>query len=78
MNVAGGGSIKVHELIALAGEVVGQAVNVDRLPPQPGDVQQTGGSIERAHAVLGWEPAVDIRTGLTLQAEWHKTRLSGS
>ena len=74
VNVAGGSSIAMHELLELAGEVVGRPARVDRLPSQPGDVARTGGTIERAQRILGWEPTTDLRSGLTAQVEWHRAR----
>src|SRR4051812_33195567 len=49
VNVAGGGSIAMGDLLELAGEVIGAPVDIDRRPPQPGDVERTGGTIDRAH-----------------------------
>jgi nucleoside-diphosphate-sugar epimerase len=70
LNVAGGGSISVAELLALIGELVGTAVTLDRLPEQPGDVRATGGDIDRARQLLGWQPVTDIRAGVAAQLEW--------
>ena len=48
VNIAGGSSITMTELLALAADVVGQAPTIDRQPNQPGDVARTGGTIDRA------------------------------
>ncbi len=74
MNVAGGGSITVAQLLDLVGEVVGRPVPVEWGPPQAGDVERTGGSVDLAKALLGWEPRVDIRSGVTEQVAWHRQR----
>jgi UDP-glucuronate 4-epimerase len=58
----------------MAGDAIGSPVNIDRQPVQPGDVQRTGGCVDRAHAVLGWAPKVDVASGLARQAEWHRSR----
>jgi nucleoside-diphosphate-sugar epimerase len=76
VNVAGGASIRMDELLALVGDVLGHEVVVDPQPAQPGDVQRTGGSIDRANALLGWKPVTDLRAGLVAQAEWHRARRS--
>ncbi len=70
VNVAGGGSITVNELIDLLGRTVGRPLEIDRLPEQPGDVRVTGGTIDRARQLLGWEPTVGIREGLHAQWVW--------
>ena len=74
VNVAGGSSITMRDLLDLAGEVVGAPVQVERLPNQPGDVARTGGTIDRAQRILGWAPITDLRAGLTAQADWHRAR----
>lgn len=74
LNIAGGGSIAMAELLELAGELVGQPIPLDRRPRQAGDVDRTGGAIDEAAVVLGWAPLVDVRTGLSRQVEWHLAR----
>jgi nucleoside-diphosphate-sugar epimerase len=69
-NIAGGSSVSVVELIPLLAETMGQEIAVEHLPPQPGDVDRTGGTIDRARAVLGWEPQVSVADGLAAQYAW--------
>jgi len=78
VNVAGGSSCRLSHLIEAVGELVGREVPLDRRPAQPGDVERTGGSVDRAHDLLGWEPRVDLRTGLARQVEWHVRRRTAS
>jgi UDP-glucuronate 4-epimerase len=72
LNVAGGGEIAVKELLDLAGEVVGRAIPVAFHPAQPGDVTRTGGAIDRAQRLLGWEPKVAVPEGVAAQAAWQR------
>lgn len=74
VNVAGGASIILRDLLTLAGELVGEEIRIDHLPAQPGDVDRTGGSVERAYEMLGWKPQTDLRTGLQAQVAWHRKR----
>ncbi len=74
LNVAGGSSTKVNDLVDLVGDVLGASVRVVRLMGQAGEVERTGGSTERAEALLGWKPLVDLRKGVEQQAEWHLRR----
>ena len=76
LNVAGGGQTTMAELVDLVGAAVGRPVQVRREPAQAGDVRRTGGTIDRATALLGWEPVVDIATGVERQAAWHRGRHS--
>ena len=72
--MAGGGEITVAELITLVGEIAGAAIAIDALPLEPGDAKRNGGSVERARALLGWEPLVSLRDGVAAQLEWHRAR----
>ncbi len=70
VNVAGGGSATVNSLLEVIGEIAGRTLAIERLPEQPGDVRATGGTVDRAHALLGWAPTVSIRDGLAAQYAW--------
>jgi nucleoside-diphosphate-sugar epimerase len=74
VNIAGGSSITMTDLLSLAAEIVGQAPTIDHQSSQPGDVARTGGTTERARILLDWKPSTDLRTGLTVQAAWHRAR----
>ena len=55
VNISGGSSVALSEVIDLVGELVGSPVPIERRGVAAGDVTRTGGSVERA-ALLGWEP----------------------
>jgi len=71
VNVAGGASTTMADLIDLVGELAGAPVPIDRRPPSAGDVDRTGGAIDRARELLDWKPLVDVRTGLAAQLAAH-------
>jgi nucleoside-diphosphate-sugar epimerase len=72
LNIAGGSSITMRELIALAEELSGSSISLDRHPAQPGDARRTGGTVDRAQQVLGWLPQVPVREGLANQISWYR------
>jgi nucleoside-diphosphate-sugar epimerase len=74
LNVAGGTATTVAEVIGIVEELTDATITLDRRPQAPGDVVRTGGSAERAAALLGWEPAVALRDGLARQVSWHLER----
>src|SRR3954468_4935499 len=74
LNIAGGSATTVNELIELIATKVGRDVQIERKPPQAGDVQATGGSIAQARSLLGWTPRVGLADGVALQAAWHLSR----
>jgi UDP-glucuronate 4-epimerase len=67
LNVAGGSSATVDDVLALVGRFVDREVLVDRLPSQPGDVRVTGGAIDRARSLLRWSPEVALAAGVSHQ-----------
>ena len=74
LNVAGGSSVAVGELVGHVGELLGRPVAIDERPAQEGDATATGGDTRAAERLLGWAPQVDLREGLLLQIEWHRQR----
>ena len=67
LNVAGGSSCTVNDVVRLVAESLGHEVATRRLAEQPGDVRRTGGAIDRARRVLHWEPDVPLRQGISRQ-----------
>lgn len=72
-NIAGGSHIVMADLIDLVAELADAPVLWEVCPKAAGDVQQTGGAIDRAQRLLGWEPRVDIRDGLAATIAWSRT-----
>ncbi len=75
VNIAGGSHAVMMDLIDMVGELAGSPVSLDRGPKEAGDVQRTGGTIDRAHELLGWEPVVRLRNGLAVQVEWSRAMM---
>jgi nucleoside-diphosphate-sugar epimerase len=67
-NVSGGTSISVNECLDVLAEIAGGPLPVDRKAVVAGDVRRTGGSADRIRDAIGWQPTVDIATGL--RAQW--------
>lgn len=78
LNVAGGRTVSIADLIHLVEDTTGRRVPLDRRPPVPGDVARTGGAVDRARDLLGWEPRVDLETGVAAQVSWHRARRGAS
>jgi nucleoside-diphosphate-sugar epimerase len=78
VNVSGGSSMTMGELIALVEEVVGHPIRVRRITGQAGDVERTGGSVARAARLLGWQPQAAPREGLVAQVGWHREHVRPS
>ncbi len=76
LNVAGGQSVTVHEVIAIIERALGHELDVQYVPDVAGDVTRTGGAGWLAEDVLGWVPAVTVGEGLPRQVEWEIRRQS--
>jgi UDP-glucuronate 4-epimerase len=74
INVAGGESVSLLEVIYIVEDIIGRPIVLDRRPGQPGDVRRTGGAHRRAAALLGWSPKIRLREGLRRQVAWHRAR----
>jgi nucleoside-diphosphate-sugar epimerase len=77
LNIAGGGSISLLEIVDLLREIAGTMIQVEHLAPQPGDVRRTGGAIEKAYEVLQWAPEVSVEVGLKAQYDAARAAIGG-
>jgi UDP-glucose 4-epimerase len=70
LNLAGGCRISLSGALEVLASVVGREIRMERSPAQAGDVPDTWASVERAHAEIGFEPTVDLETGLAAEYRW--------
>jgi nucleoside-diphosphate-sugar epimerase len=77
LNVSGGTSSALLDAIGIVEGILGGSILLNRLPPQAGDVQQTGGANDKAKDILGWKPSVTLEEGLAAQVTWHRDRRGG-
>jgi UDP-glucose 4-epimerase len=64
VNVAGGRRVSLNEILALVAELTGATVRPRYEPARAGDVRDSVADLARARALLGFQPAVDLREGL--------------
>jgi UDP-glucose 4-epimerase len=69
VNVAGGRRVSLNELLAEIRAITGSAVAPRHEAARPGDVRDSLADLGRARALLGYEPQVDLRTGLARTIE---------
>ncbi len=75
LDIASAAPVDVAGLIDLLQTLVEpDRVDVRQERERRGDVPRTAGRIELTYEHLGWEPQVDLRTGLSRQVEWHRRR----
>ncbi len=71
VNVGTGSRISLLDLIALAEDVTGKRITIRHLPDRAGDVRDSQAGLERARAVLGYQPKVAVREGMARLWEWY-------
>lgn len=70
VNVGAGGRSSLRDLLDALRRVTGRPIAVEQRPPRGGDVRDSMASLERARAVLGYEPAVSLEEGLRRTWAW--------
>jgi UDP-glucuronate 4-epimerase len=71
-NLGESRTIMLKELIALIEKEIGKKANIEKLPLQPGDVEQTYADISKAKEMLGYNPQYDIEEGMKNFINWLK------
>ena len=72
-NLGESQTVRLDYLISLLEKSLGKTANIDRQPPQPGDVPITYADISKARAKLGYNPTVKIETGIPKFVEWFQS-----
>ncbi|HEY6046716.1 MAG TPA: GDP-mannose 4,6-dehydratase, partial [Pyrinomonadaceae bacterium] len=72
INLGESRTVELRELISLLEEALGARAQIDRQPPQPGDVPQTFADISKARKLLGYDPQTDIETGIRRFIAWFR------
>lgn len=69
-NLGESQTVKLHRLIELLENALGQKAKIERHPLQPGDVPLTCADISKARQRLGYQPRVAIEAGIPLFVKW--------
>ena len=73
-NAGAGSRASLNQLLDLVEAVTGKKVQRSYGPPRVGDVRDSQASLDRARQVLGYEPTVDLKTGLHRTWAWFETQ----
>ena len=74
-NIASGTRITINDLTRLIGEASGLVPDVDHKAPRPGDVRHSLADISAARNAFGYQPSVELGTGLKEYMAWAKMHL---
>lgn len=70
INLGNNQTVSLREMIAGLEAALGLSARLEWLPEQPGDVPQTWANIEKARALLGYEPRTAFAHGVKRFVEW--------
>jgi UDP-glucuronate 4-epimerase len=70
INLGNNRTVSLTEMIAGLEVAFGRSAHLEWLPEQPGDVPQTWANIEKARALLGYEPRTAFADGIRRFADW--------
>ncbi len=73
VNLGNNQPVKLSELISKIGEAMGVEPIIDQKPMQPGDVDITFASIEKAKKLFGYDPKTKIEDGLREFVSWFRS-----
>ena len=77
VNVGTGRETSVNELFRILNDLTGGHAEERHAEAKPGEQQRSVLDVSHAHAVLGWEPEVELETGLSRTVEWFAARREG-
>ncbi len=77
INLGESRTVELRELISLLEKELDAHANIERLPPQPGDVPQTFADITKARELLSYNPQTQIEDGIRKFVQWFHSVESG-
>jgi nucleoside-diphosphate-sugar epimerase len=69
-NIGGGSRVSLRDVFEMIARVSGRPLQIDRQPPQKGDMRDTYADTARARTDLGFQPTVDLEAGLAEMFSW--------
>ena len=71
INLGGHEVIKINDLIHMLEKRLGRKANVEYQPLHPADALANWADVDKAKALLGWEPQVSIEQGVDNLVDWY-------
>jgi len=69
INIGAGKHTSLNTVLRIARELLGVQIEAEYRDGRPGDVRDSLADIQLAHRLLGFQPEIDLRTGLALTLE---------
>jgi len=72
INLGGHESIRILDLIAMFEKEISKQANIQFAPAHPADMQASWADIQKARRLLGWEPQVNLESGIREMIAWYQ------
>lgn len=72
INLGGHEVISINDLVTLIEDLTGKKADVQYGPPNLADMFMNQADVTKAREVLGWNPQVNLRQGISNLIEWYK------
>ncbi len=76
VNIGNPAELTIHDFAKVINELTGNPAGIRFEPLPVDDPKQRQPDISKARRVLGWEPKVDLRTGMTQTVDWFRRQLT--
>jgi len=76
INLGGHEQIEIIDLVHMIEGLIGKTVRIDYQPANPADVRANWADVEKAGKVLGWEPQISLRDGVSRMINWYNAEQS--
>lgn len=72
-NIGGGSRVVLTEVLDTMEEIVGQPIKRNHIEKAMGDARHTAADVSKARQILGYQPQVSLKSGLTQEWQWVKS-----
>ncbi|MEA5513601.1 NAD-dependent epimerase/dehydratase family protein [Nodularia sp. UHCC 0506] len=69
-NIGGGSRVVLAEVLDTMAEIVGKPIKKNYIEKAMGDARHTAADVSKARQILGYQPQVTLREGLTQEWQW--------
>ena len=76
INLGGNQVITINQLIHTLESLIGRKAQITYLPRHPADMSTNHANIEKASAMLGWQPVVPLEEGIARLVAWYQAERS--
>lgn len=73
LNIGGGSRVVLTQVLETMEEIVGRTIKRNHVEKAMGDARHTAADVSKARSILGYQPQVSLREGLTQEWYWVKS-----